>query len=408
MTFKINSLCLTGEGIAQSTAGPLYAPFSLPDEQVSGTLTGNRITELRITTPSEHRVKAPCPHFKSCGGCMLQHASDAFVARWKGEVVEKALRAQGVSCTQLTVITSPPRTRRRATFAGRRGKKGAMVGFHGRASGTIIPIPSCTLLHPGIMAALPAMVALTVIGASRKAPISLAITQSPAGPDIAVSGAKDADGPIMAELGHLVESYKLARLSWNGEVIAMRARPVQTFDAIPVTPPPGAFLQATEAGQSALIDTVRAAVGPADRIVDLFAGCGTFSLPLAKQAQVLAVEGDADLLDALDAGWRSARGLKPLKTNKRDLFRNPLLPEELSPYAAAIIDPPRAGAKAQCQALAQSNVPRIAYVSCNPVTFARDAKILTGAGFTLEWVQPIDQFRWSTHVELVAAFVQVK
>ncbi|MEE9454949.1 MAG: class I SAM-dependent RNA methyltransferase [Paracoccaceae bacterium] len=408
MTFKINSLSLTGDGIAQTAAGPIYAPFSLPGEQVSGTLIGNRITELRITTPSEHRVKAPCPHFKSCGGCMLQHASDAFVARWKGEVIGKALRAQGLSYTQLTTITSPARTRRRATFAGRRGKKAVMVGFHGRASGTIIPIPSCTLLHPDIMAAHPAMAALTVMGASRKAAIALAITQSPAGLDIAVSGAKDADGPMMAELGHLVEAHKLARLSWNGEVIAMRAHPVQTFDDIPVTPPPGAFLQATAAGQSALIDTVRAAVGPADTIVDLFAGCGTFSLPLAKQAQVLAVEGDADLLHALDAGWRSAHGLKTLKTSKRDLFRNPMLAEELSPYAAAIIDPPRPGAKAQCQALAQSGVPRIAYVSCNPITFARDAKILTDAGFTIDWVQPIDQFRWSTHVELVAAFVRAK
>ena len=404
--FEIKQVSIQGDGIADGSDGPIYVPFALTGELVEGEVVGNRITAPRIVTPSSDRVKAPCPHFKSCGGCALQHASDAFLADWKTNVVRNALAAHGLVATFRPIITSPAQSRRRATFAAQRTKKGVMIGFHGRASNTIVAIPSCKLLHSEIMAAMPAMETLTKIGASRKTVISISITQSTSGSDIAINGAKEADGPMMVELGMLVEKFKLSRLSWNGEIVAMREPPVQTFGEVRVTPPVSAFLQATESGQTALTEAVSEAVGDAKHIIDLFAGCGTFSLPLASRANVLAVEGEQSLLTALDAGWRLGKGLRTVSTLKRDLFRNPMLPEDLRKFDAVVIDPPRAGAKNQCEALTDTNIPRIAFVSCNPVTFARDAKILVKSGYAIDWVQVVDQFRWSSHVELVASFTK--
>ncbi len=406
MSYKIKHLSIQGDGITDGPDGPIYIPFALPDELVEGDVEGNRIPKPHIIEPSGDRVKAPCPHFKTCGGCSMQHASDRFLADWKTDVVRNALSAHDLTSEFRPIITTPAQSRRRATFAAQRTKKGVLIGFYGRASNTVVAIPSCKLLHPDIMATMPALEALTRIGASRKAGISISVTQSASGADVSVQDAKEADGPMMVELGRLVEKFKLSRLNWNGEVVAMRAAPVQTFDGITVSPPVEAFLQATEAGQIALTKTVLEAVGDAKHIVDLFAGCGTFSLPLSRQAQVLAVDGDAPLLAALNVAWRNGEGLKTLETHKRDLFRNPMLKEDLKKVEAVVLDPPRAGAKAQCEALAEADIPRIAFVSCNPVTFARDAKILVNAGYTIDWVQVVDQFRWSAHVELVALFTK--
>jgi 23S rRNA (uracil1939-C5)-methyltransferase len=202
----------------------------------------------------------------------------------------------------------------------------------------------------------------------------------------------------------VAEAFNIARLTWDGEVVALRTMPVQRFGKALVAPPPGAFLQATAEGEAALLSAVEEAVGPARRVVDLFAGSGTFSLPLAETAEVLAVESDAAMLAALDRGWRQTQGLHRVTTETRDLFRRPLEPDEFKGFDAVVIDPPRAGAEAQTATLAHSGVPVIAAVSCNPVTFARDARSLTGAGYLLDWVQVVDQFRWAAHVELVARF----
>lgn len=187
-------------------------------------------------------------------------------------------------------------------------------------------------------------------------------------------------------------------------MIAQRAPPVQRFGVADVCPPPGAFLQATKHGEAHLLAAVQEAVAGARRIVDLFAGCGTFTLPLAKDAEVLAVEGEREMIVALDKGWRMAKGLKTVTHAARDLYRRPLLPDEFAKFDAVVMDPPRAGAEAQTAELVRSKIARIAYISCNPVTFARDAAQLVAGGFTLDWVQPVDQFRWSSHTELAAQF----
>lgn len=401
----IDRLGYQGDGIAP---GPVYVPGALPGEVVEGEISGGVMAAPKIVTPSDQRVKAPCRHAKSCGGCALQHASDDFVAGWKVDVVRNALSAQGIAAPMRLILTSPPQSRRRAVFAARRTKKGALVGFHGRASDTIVEIPDCRLLRRELMAALPVVEALAVQGASRKGALAVTVTLSTDGLDVAVAGGKPLDGPLQLELAQLCERRGLARLAWDDEVIALSRPPAQRFGAALVVPPPGSFLQATAEGEAALVAAVREIVGGARRVADLFAGCGTFALPLAERAEVHAVEGDRAMTQALDAGWRRAQGLKKVTTEARDLFRRPLMPDELSPFTApfeaVVLDPPRAGAEAQVEQLAQARVPVIAYVSCNPVTFARDAARLVAAGYRLNWVQVVDQFRWSAHVELAAAF----
>lgn len=400
-SFVIDRLGHHGDGIAP---GPLYAPLTLPGEVVIGTPDGNRLCDVRIVQPSPDRVAAPCRHFKSCGGCQLQHASDAFVSRWKTDVVSRALAANGLKTELRPIFTSNPQSRRRATFSARRTKKGAMAGFHARASDVIIDIPDCQLLHPDLMPALPVSAALAMSGASRRGELNVTATRSDAGLDIAVEGGLAPDGSLFVTLAQEAERHDLARLAWNGEIVATRRPPRQHFGKAAVVPPPGAFLQATERGEAALLSAVQEVVGDATRIVDLFAGCGTFSLPLSETAEVHAVEGSIAMTEALDHGWRHATGLKRVTTEARDLFRRPLMADELARFDACVIDPPRAGAEAQVAELCGSGAARIAYVSCNPVTFARDARQLADAGYALNWLQIVDQFRWSTHIELAASF----
>lgn len=404
MILTIDRLGHLGDGIAKGPDGPVYIPGLLPGEQVEGTLHGDRLLDPRIVTPSPDRKKPPCPHARTCGGCLMQHAADPFVTAWKEAIVKGALAGQGLDAPFRPTQTSPPNSRRRATLAARKTKGGTLIGFHARGSDLIIPIPNCHLLHPDLLATFPALDALTRAGGSRSSELALTLTRSLAGPDLAVTGGKPLDGPLRMDLARLAEAHGLARLTWDGETVALRTAPMQRFGKALVAPPPGAFLQATPQGEAALLAAVTDAVGNARRIADLFAGCGTFALPLSERSEIHAVEGETAMTAALEKGWRATPGLKKLTTETRDLFRRPLEPDELRPFDAVVIDPPRAGAEAQFATLAKSRVPVIAAVSCNPVTFARDARLLTMAGFHLDWVQVIDQFRWSAHVELAACF----
>jgi len=396
---KIKRLGHLGDGIAD---GPVYVPSALPGEIVTGTLDGEHLRHPKIVTPSENRIKPPCAHAKSCGGCQLQHVSDAFVSAWKRGVVRQALVAQGIAIDLNAPIASPAKSRRRATFSVRRTKKGALAGFHMKGSDTIIAVPNCQLVHPDLTAALPLVEALGVLGASRKGELSVLIARTDTGLDVSVTGGKEMDLTLNQAIADLARTYDLTRVAWDDEIILQRRTPTLKLGNAEVTPPPGAFLQATKDGEMALIEYVKQALSKPKKVLDLFAGCGTFALPLAEDASVHAVEGDKPMTKALDHAWRNAVGLKKITHENRDLFRNPLIPEELNKYDAVVIDPPRAGASAQIAELAKSTVSRIAHVSCNPTTFARDTATLIRGGYDLEWVQVIDQFKWSTHVELVA------
>lgn len=393
---------LTHLGLGRLDDGRTLLPRVLPGEAVELVADGTP----RIITPSPDRVAPPCRHFKTCGGCAMQHATDGFVAAWKQEIVRRAVSAQGLSPELRPIITSPAQSRRRAKFAGQRTKKGVQLGFHARGSDLIVPVPDCQLITPGLHAAFPAVEALIPLAASRKSRVALTVTDSDAGPDILVEGGVALTPQLRIELATFAQRHQIARLVWQDEVIVTLTPPAQYFDGIAVVPPPGAFLQATRHGEDTLRAAVADSVGQARKVIDLFAGCGTFALPLARTAEVHAVEGESAMIAALDKGWRGGRDLRRVTTAVRDLFRRPLEPDELAPFDVAVIDPPRAGAAAQVATLGRSGIARIVMVSCNPVTFARDARTLTDAGYRCDWVQVVDQFRWSAHVELVASFTR--
>jgi 23S rRNA (uracil1939-C5)-methyltransferase len=394
---------LTHLGLGKVDDGRTLLPRVLPDEEIAVAQDG----AVRIITPSVHRVAPPCLHFKSCGGCAMQHAADDFAATWKLDIVRKAVAAQALDTVFHPIQTSPAQSRRRAKLSGRRTKKGALLGFHARASDMLVAVPHCKLLDPKLIALFPALEELVMLSCSRKGEVALTVTASHEGGDVVVETDKDLTPQLRVALAGCAQSHHLARLTWNDEIIVTLAPPIQKMGGVDVVPPPGAFLQATPEGEAALRSAVSQVVGSANKIIDLFCGVGTFALPLAQQAEVHAVEGEADMIAALDLAWRKGKGLKRMTSEVRDLFRRPLEPDELDSFSAAVIDPPRAGAEAQIATLAQSKIQSIAMVSCNPVTFARDAAILVKGGYQLNWISVVDQFRWSTHVELVGSFTRV-
>ena len=402
MPVTIERLGHLGDGIAP---GPVYASRTLPGEIVGGEIVGDRIRDPRIVVPSSDRVTAPCPHYNGCGGCTLQHASDAFVTDWKVGVVRSALEARALNAPVRRMHTSPAFSRRRATFCGRRTKKGATVGFHAPGSDAIRDVPDCHLLRSALTFALPHLESIVGAGGSRKGEMRLTLTETETGLDLAVSDGKPLDMGLRQELVPLAAAARFARLSWDGEPVVTAQRPVLNFGEVPVSPPPGAFLQATKEGETALLASILdALVGRKGPVIDLFSGVGTFSLPLAQEREVHAVEGEAEMLAALHDGWRHGKNLHRVTTEHRDFFRRPLTSDGLSRFDSAVIDPPRAGAEAQTAEVAMARIPRVAFVSCNPLTFARDAALLTESGYSLNWIDVVDQFRWSAHVELVACF----
>ena len=404
--FIINQLGAKGEGIVRQDTSEIYVPFALPGETIEGDIDQGRIEKPKIITPSDLRIKPVCKHFKTCGGCRLQHFNSGALANWKASLVTDALGKFDVSTEVRPTLTSPANSRRRATLSGRRSKSGTVIGFHGFASDQIVDIQECPILDQRILDAWPVYEFLVSKGASRKGAVKLSITVSDTGLDVSVTDAKSLLIQENQEISMYCQNKHIARLVWNGEMIFQSDPPSITLGGVRLRLIEGGFLQATEFGQNALLDAVTKIVDHKKSTVDLFSGMGTFSLPLAKMRSVHAVEFGKEMLQALQEAAHQAPNLHSVTTEHRDLFRRPLMPDELAKFECVVIDPPRAGALAQCQELAKSDVGTIAFVSCNPATFACDARVLVDAGFSLNWVLPIDQFLWSPHVELVAEFTR--
>lgn len=406
----ISSVGAQGDGVAETPDGPLYVPYVLAGERVLVRPAGESRAELLgIVKASPDRVDAPCPHFTHCGGCSLQHMEAVSYATWKCAQVDAALKARGIATEIGPLVPARHRSRRRATFAATRTRKTLTLGYYARASHTIIPISECPLVVPEIERALPALATMIGPGLSRSSRASILVTSTASGLDVAVTGGKPLDGPLRIALAEQASAADVARLSWEGEIVAERRMPTVDLSGLAVTPPPGAFLQPTREGEEALVRLVQEAVGNAARIADLFAGCGTFTASLAKKATVHAVEGEAASLAALTRSIREqgpVLGLKPVTCETRDLVRRPLLASELDRFEAVVFDPPRVGAATQAEEIAKSRVPLIAAVSCNPATFARDARTLLNGGYRLVKLTPVDQFLWSPHIELVGIFTR--
>ena len=404
MSHVITRLGHLGDGVAD---GPIYAERTLPGEVVGGTVTDGRIDAPKILQPSSHRIRPLCPAYNRCGGCGLQHADKDFVQSWKIDVVDQALAAQGVQINQLGFHTSHASTRRRAKLTGRRLKKSAVVGFLQRKSNAVTDINGCTVLVPEILGLIPMLETLTGKYGSRRGSLEFWILSTQTGIDLAIDGLPPLDADGLQQVSGMAADAGLARLTVGDETIFQAQPPVLQFHKLPVTPPPRAFVQATKQGELAIQATVGAALRDATGpIVDLFSGCGTIGGALAHAHSIHAVEGDDSLLSALQNAAHQTSGIKPITTERRDLFRHPLDVGDLAPFAAAILDPPRAGALAQVQHVANSHLGNVVMVSCNPVTFARDTAVLVAAGFEMVETTVIDQFRWSHHVEVMAHFTR--
>ncbi|QIO44749.1 class I SAM-dependent RNA methyltransferase [Rhizobium leguminosarum bv. trifolii] len=408
-TVTIEKLGAQGDGIASSAGGPVYVPFSLPGETVAIARVKSQGTIMSITTPSPDRQEPPCRHFGpdgvngTCGGCTLQHMADAPYRAFKRQLVIDALKSKGLTPEVGEIVPARPGERRRVVFAARKTEKDMLVGFNQAESHHIVAIEECPISSEGIIARLPAIRAIAASLATSAEPFRVAVLETLSGLDISVDDVKKLSDPQRRKAIETALGLRgIARVSLNGEILVEPSKPMVEFGGVQVSPPPGGFTQATKPAEEAMAELVTAYAGKAKRIADLFAGSGTFSLRLARIGRVHAVEAEAKALAALDHAARNTQGLKPVTVEKRDLFRRPLMTQEFKPYDVVVFDPPRAGAEFQCQELARSGVKKIVAVSCNPLTLARDLAILVEGGYRITGVTPIDQFLWTSHVEVVA------
>jgi 23S rRNA (uracil1939-C5)-methyltransferase len=394
-----------GDGVAHGPEGAIYVPGTLPGETVEVEVVPghpDRRWLLHVESESPARVAPICPHFGVCGGCAVQHWDEAHYRTWKRGLVVEALRQAGLDAPVGALVDAHGEGRRRAVFHARSGGKGVLeVGFAAARSHRIVAIDRCPVLAPGLSGAIKAAWALAEALGPTKKPLDIAVTASDAGLDVDVRGSGPLKPALMTALARLAAQHDLARLTRHGELVALSRPPTLRIGKAIVQLPPAAFLQATAEGEASLARLTLAACAGATKIADLFAGIGPFALRLAERARVFAVDDDEAALAALKRA-AATPGLKPVDTERRDLFRRPLLADELKSFDAVVFDPPRQGAEAQARELAASRVPRIVAVSCNPATFARDAGSLVGAGYRLAEVTPVDQFRYAAHVEIVA------
>jgi 23S rRNA (uracil1939-C5)-methyltransferase len=400
-----------GDGIAETPAGPLYVPYTLPGETAEvdpwpGHPDRRHLVKIEAASPA--RIAAICPHFGTCGGCALQHWAPAPYRDWKRGLVVEALAEMGFDAAAGALvdplIDAHGEGRRRAVFhAWRRGRDVLEVGFAALRAHHVVAIDHCPVLAPSLNGAIEAAWAIAEALAAERKPLDIQVTTTEAGLDIDVRGSGPLTASRMTELARLAQAHRLARLTRHGETVAQRAQPTVTMGRASVVLPPGAFLQATAAGEAALAALVLQHCGAAKNVGDLFAGVGPFALRLAERAKVMAADNDQEAVAALQEAAKTPR-LKPITAERRDLFARPYLAKELARLDAVVFDPPRQGAQMQARELAASPVPVVVAVSCNPLTFARDAGILVDGGYRLTRVSPVDQFLYSAHVELVARF----
>jgi 23S rRNA (uracil1939-C5)-methyltransferase len=399
-----------GDGIADTPDGPIYVPYTLPGETVEAEpVPGHpdRRHLLHVVAASAERIAAFCPHFGICGGCAIQHWSEPHYRAWKRELVVIALKQSGIDAEVGELIDAHGEGRRRAVLHARRSDHDVLeVGFSALRAHHLVDIDRCPILAPSLAGAIEAAWAIAEILQPRRKPLDIHVTATDAGLDIDVRGSGPLTAPLGVKLAAAASTLQLARLTRHGELVAQRTAPTIKMGRAIVPLPPGAFLQATAAGEEILAQLVVELAAKAKAVADLFAGVGPFALRLAERVRVLAADNDEAALGALDRAAATAAGLKPIETKRCDLFRRPFMPQELRSFDTVIFDPPRQGAEAQARALAKSAVPLVIAVSCNPSTFARDAKILIEGGYRLGGVIPVDQFRHSAHVEIVAPFVR--
>jgi 23S rRNA (uracil1939-C5)-methyltransferase len=404
----ITRLGSRGDGVADTEVGSVYVPYALPGETTEvepwpGHPDRRRLAKVDIASPD--RITPICPHFGVCGGCALQHLATARYRDWKRALVVAALQRAGLNVPVDDLIDAHGEGRRRAVFHARRSARDVLeVGFAALRAHHVVAIDRCPILAPALTGAIETAWDIAEVLASTRKPLDIHVTATDVGLDVDVRGSGPLTAPKTMALARVADRRNLARLTRHGEIVAQRTPPTLTVGPAQVVLPAGAFLQATSTGEAILAQRVVAYCESAATVADLFCGVGPFALRLAERAKVTAVDNDEDAIAALRRAAAGTPGLKPVAIQLRDLTRRPLGQAELKRFDAVVFDPPRQGAEAQARELAASTVPTVVAVSCNPTTFARDARILVHGGYRLMQVVPIDQFLFSAHVEVVANF----
>jgi 23S rRNA (uracil1939-C5)-methyltransferase len=404
----IGRLGSRGDGVADTEAGPVYVPYALPGESTEvepwpGHPDRRRLAKVEIASPD--RIAPICPHFGVCGGCALQHLVTGRYRDWKRALVVAALQRAGLDVPVDDLVDAHGEGRRRAVFHARRSARDVLeVGFAALRAHHVVAIDCCPILAPALTGAIETAWDIAEVIASTRKPLDIQVTATDVGLDVDVRGSGPLTAPETMALARVADRRNLARLTRHGEIVAQRAPPALTVGPAQVVLPPGAFLQATSTGEAILAQLVLAHCESGATVADLFCGVGPFALRLAERAKVTAVDNDEDAIAALRRAAAGTPGLKPVAIQLRDVFRRPLGQAELKRFDAVVVDPPRQGAEGQARELAASTVPTVVAVSCNPTTFARDARILVDGGYRLMQVVPVDQFLFSAHVEMVANF----
>ena len=417
-TLLIHELGPKGDGVHRSPRGLIYIDRALPGDEVQanvrrdvdGVLRGDLVHVIKA---SPHRIDAPCATYELCGGCTLQHADSTFYRGWKLGIVRDALRKSGLRPdVWRDPVFLPAGGRRRATFTAYKQNNTVVLGHVRRRGRRLADIESCLIVDPAIMEVRARLAAL-LAPILQEEKLATAFIQAVNGQfDLVITGPVGRHGrldpPMREAMAQLARSASCDRISWRATLgdapeVVIEAKPLYAcFGKLEVALPPRAFLQPTQEGERALVEAVLAGLPSGGKFADLFSGCGTFTGPILARGDVDAYESVGPAIRALD----KAKATMPLKAIRRDLVRNPLRRDEANRYDAIVFDPPRAGAKEQVTALASAKTPVIVGVSCNPATFARDARILVDGGYRLDSVKVIDQFTWSHHVELVAVFAK--
>jgi 23S rRNA (uracil1939-C5)-methyltransferase len=409
-TLKITRMGHQGDGIAETPDGLVFVPGALPGEVISAEVKDGRVEQFDLIEASPDRRPIHSEIYAECGVAPMQHWADEPYLAWKRDVVIQTLAREGIDTEVEATVAVPQASRRRLALHARSGPGGrVLLGFKARRSWRLVELTDCPVSDPALVAALPALakVAAPFLGHPKSAP-TLHVTLTDTGLDVDVTGVEKKSGGLTADVTAraiaAAHEADLARLSLDGDTLVMARQPRVTFGRATVPLPPAAFLQAAPAAEAAMVSRAVEAVRGAKKVADLFCGAGTFTFPLAEVASVIAADSSAASIAGLKAGVGTAQGLKTIEAQARDLFRRPLSPYDLKGCEAIVIDPPRAGALEQTGQIGGTKASVVVGVSCNPQTFARDARILIDAGFRLEKVTPIDQFLWSTHVELVGVF----
>ena len=407
-TLLVSSLGHHGDGIAiaddNGEQGRYFVPYTLPGERIRAKTVGKRAEVLEVLEPSPDRIEPFCPHFGSCGGCTSQHVGDLPYRAWKHGIVEMALNNKGLEVSVDDLIDAHGDGRRRVTFHVRFAKGRVQVGFMQPRSRELIDLENCPILVPELNDAAQIARMMTAPFASKTQQLDIAITATQDGLDCDIRGAGTVDYDIHVALAERAEACNIARVSIEGEMILERRKPTLRVGKLRVPLPPASFLQATAVGEETLARLVLSEIGGAKKVADLFCGVGLFALRLAPSAAVYAADSNETAIAALRDAVRYGEGLKPVEAEVRDLFRNPVYHDDLKHFDAVIFNPGRAGAEAQATEIALSTVPLVICVSCDPASLARDAKILNDGGYQFDRVTPVDQFKYSPHIESVAVF----